>query len=156
MSPGTWSMAARFHISARTAKTVLTIRPEGIENYLFLQVVDGTICFKDDLNTQEVTLALPQDIDQPVLLVAGMSDNRLWLRVQDGAVQTARRAARIDLARTATLFIGCRTNRARLLKTAGDFTLTDVVFWPDKNVLSPDHAATLEALDQPALWEAAR
>lgn len=153
IDPAGWTLAIRLVPAGDTARTLLTLRPEGVDNYLFLQIVDGVAHFKDDKSTQEVNRPVPA-VAAPLLVMVGLARGRLWLRVGPGAVARAAAGKRIEMAPRGTLFVGCRTDRARLLKMSGDFTLCDVVMWPADDLSDPAHDEMRGALDQPALWEA--
>jgi hypothetical protein len=109
--------------------------------------------FKDQQGTQEIT-ATTGAAGRVVTVLAGRSQNRLWLRVP-GRTLAQSDPCPLDLTGPFTLYIGCRSNRGRLKKTLGHFYLQDVVFWPDRNILEPGNTPTLEALDTEALWRPA-
>lgn len=153
VDPQNWSCAMRFHAADNDARTLMTLNVKGTENYVFLQQIKGQMILKDQQNTHELTRSATCS-EGPLLVTLGMSQNRLWLRLSGETTYSS--AARIDLHGPLTFFIGCRSNKPRLLKTLGGFALFDVVIWPDSNVLDQGAVALLEALEQSDLWRPAR
>lgn len=142
-----WSCAVRFHGSRDTARTLFTLNPDGAENYVFLQQKMNQTTLKDQHTTLELTLNTAAGDQGSHLIVAGMSEDRLWMRVHEHSVEVTPAKAKIDLAAPYNLFFGCRSNKRGLQKTLGTFVLRDVIFWPDFNVLDGNHTSTLDALD---------
>ena len=149
VDPQNWSCAIRFHAADNDARTLMTLNPEGTDNYVFLQQISGQMILKDQQNTLELARSATGS-EGPMLVTLGMSQNRLWLHLSGETTQSS--AARIDLIGPLTFLIGCRSNKPRLLKTLGGFHLFDVVIWPDSNILDQGADAPLEALEQGDLW----
>lgn len=149
----TWSCAVRFAAAGDDPRTLFTLNPDSVDNYVFLQQKAGQTTLKDQRSTLDLTVDEARRDSGSRLVVAGMSADRLWMRVQDGPVEMTPAKSGIDLALPHNLFFGCRSNKKGLQKTLGAFVLQDVIFWPDRNILEPDHAGTLQALDLPDLWE---
>ncbi|MEM9577391.1 MAG: hypothetical protein AAF999_10305 [Pseudomonadota bacterium] len=154
INPGRWSVAVRFYASQNAARTLVTLNPADSENYVFLQQMSGRMVFKDRQTTLEVTVASEASTG-PTLVLAGMSEGRLWLCGEEGEVQRSKQGA-LGLEGLMTLFVGCRNDKGRLHKTLGAFTLFDLVFWPDLNVLEPGARETTDALTDHHLWRPAR
>ncbi|MEO9575377.1 MAG: hypothetical protein ABJ263_04500 [Tateyamaria sp.] len=148
-----WSCAVRFDASGDDPRTLFTLNPDSVDNYVFLEQKAGRTTLKDQRNTLDLTVDAVGRETGSRLVVAGMSADRLWLRVQESSIGMTPAKSGIDLALPHNLFFGCRSNKKGLQKTLGSFVLQDVIFWPDRNVLEPDHAGTLQALDLPDLWE---
>ncbi|MFT7107275.1 MAG: hypothetical protein ACJAVT_001798 [Yoonia sp.] len=151
-----WSAAVRFAAPDGDARTLLTLNTDACENYMFLQQTAGEGQFKDKQNTLECSGETGTSAATPNLYVVGMSDDQLWLKINDGPVVISPKDAKLDISDALTLFIGCRNNKGRLQKKLGHFLLYDVVVWPDQNVLEPAHKKTRTALDQAGLWRASR
>lgn len=149
----TWSCALRFQAADSDPRTLFTLNPDSVDNYVFLQQKAGQTTLKDQNSTLELTADTVGPETGSRLIVAGMSSDRLWLRVHDGVVEMTAAKSGIDLALPHALFLGCRSNKNGLQKTLGAFVLQDVIFWPDRNILEAGHAETLQALDLPELWE---
>ncbi len=149
----TWSCAVRFQTGGDDPRTLFTLNSDSVDNYVFLQQKAGQTTLKDQRSTLELTVNSVGPDSGSRLIVAGMSGDRLWLRVHDGPVEATTVKAGVDLAMPHNLFLGCRSNKNGLQKTLGAFALRDAFFWPDRNILEPEHAETLEALDLPDLWE---
>ena len=139
-----WSYAIRFQADSGEALTLLTLNFSDSNNYVFLQHVGGAMTFQDRKGTFK--LSTPFSSDHDCLVVAGQSDGQFWLRVNNETVASETHDSP-DLAGPSHLFIGCRSQRAGLKKKLGTFELTDVIFWPDRNVLKADHEMTVQALD---------
>ena len=152
VDPQNWSCALRFHAADNDARTLMTLNAKGTDNYVFLQQIKGQMILKDQQNTHELTRSAICS-EGPMLVTLGMSQNRLWLRLSGETTHSS--AARIDLHGPLTFFIGCRSNKPRLLKTLGGFALFDVVIWPDSNILDQCADGPLEALEQGDLWRPA-
>ena len=153
MDAQNWSLALRFLAPHNAAKTLFTLKPEKVENYMFVQQAAGQILFKDQQTTQELAQAISPLPSAPHLLIVGMSEGRLWMRVNTDATARTPDPAPIDLSGPKTLFIGCRTHKTRLQKTLGHFVLRDLVLWPRQNILEAQYEETCDALDNPTLWE---
>lgn len=149
-----WSCALRFEAPQNSARTLLTLNSGTVDNYMFLQQIMGQVIFKDQKSTLEITAAQDPTSRPVTTLYAAFSDQRLWLRVDKGPVQTTGTRADIPLTNPLTLYIGCRSNKARLLKTLGHFFLHDAILWPDTNILDLEHKGTLDLFDHPELWGA--
>ncbi len=150
LDSNTWSCAVRFSAPENSARTLMTLNSTGTENYIFLQQVSGQMIFKD----QKATLELTTDCNfstVPNLVLAGMSNGRLWLRTGRGEVLQSD-PGKLALDSPMTLFIGCRNNKGRLQKTLGEFTLLDLIFWPTLNILEPAEGETRDALNDDCLW----
>jgi len=148
-----FSFAVLCHPGAEDLRTLLTLNLQGAKNYLFLSHQSGQVSFKSQSDSGEVSLPMP--FGAPVLLVAGFSRGRFFLRA---GAELAQSATPPDTTITgpADLFIGCRSHREGLPKTLGDGHIAQVFFWP-RNILDPKDPAgapQLAALEDYLFWEA--
>lgn len=148
-----YSFAIRFNAPTGNARTLITLNPDKVDNYLFLQQAGGTINFKDQQTTLELIASMPSLDDATNLLVVGQSNGALYMRVEKEDVITTETRVDLGLSGPSKLFIGCRSNRSGLYKTLGSFVMKDIIFWPNQNVLDPKHSATLNMLDEYSMWE---
>lgn len=148
-----YSFAIRFTAPDSNARTLLTLNPQDVDNYLFLNQADGMVIFKDQKTTVEIETHKNMAPDQVCLLVGGQSGGALFLRVDTGPILCSPGSADLQMKPPGHLFIGCRNNRGGLKKTLGSFAMRDVIFWPDRNILETQHSETLNALDEYCMWE---
>lgn len=149
----TVTMAVRFYApSGEDARTLLTLNTEDDGNYLFLSETDGVLTAKDDQGRAEVTLPCPKD-DAPRMAIVSLHGDRLALDL-DGARADAQAREGV-LQGAGSLYIGCRNNRPRLLKTLGSALILDVWLFPGRALLHSDtDRAVLTALRRHHLWAA--
>lgn len=139
-----FSMAVLFAAPSGRAGTLCTLNPDDGQNYLFLAEADGTLRleFRDD--DTRLTAPLNQGYAWH-LAVASASGKSLRLSVDDGPPSLAE--AGCGLASGAhTLFIGCRSDRAGILKTLGDARLAELWILPGVDLFDAAHADDLAAL----------
>jgi hypothetical protein len=148
-----YSFAIRFNAPTGNARTLLTLNPNKVDNYLFVQQAGGTINFKDQQNTLELMASLPSSDDATNLLVVGQSNGALNMRVEKEDVIVTETRVDLGLNGPSKLFVGCRSNRGGLYKTLGSFVMKDIIFWPEHNILEPKHSETLNMLDEYSMWE---
>lgn len=137
------------------ARTIWTLNTGGAarkrpgENYLYASETEGVVTVKDDAGSVSVTLDAPP-LDTTRLLVVGVAGGRVSVRMIGGAEGHEEASAPI-LSGAASLFIGCRNQRPKLLKTLGGALIRDVMLWPGRDVLTGRNG-TLHALERFALW----
>ncbi len=156
----TVSLAIRYlPLPGSDPRTVLTLNMGGAttkkpgENYLFLSESDGTITIKDDAGLAELTLhAGPPEIPRTVLV--SLEGRDLSACRLGGEVSRTQAPAPI-LSVAANLFLGCRNQRPKLLKTLGDSLISDVWVFPGRsllNAITAEDRATLAALRRYTDW----
>lgn len=124
-------------------------------NYLFLSDDGTSFSGKDNRNNLETsgpTQAVP---GRKTLLVMTLSGAEIAVAQNlDNGTRISGASPRMGCP--ASLFIGCRNQRAGLQKTLGGAVIHDVLFWPDHALLIPqnaqDHGA-LAALRQFFIWD---
>lgn len=136
--------AAVIYRSVGEAKTLLSVSTGQTNNLIFLSESEGQLLLKDRENTVEVSLPLAALGDRARLVMIGFDGRELSLDC--GGRRASAKGALPGLAHPADLFIGCRSNRAGLLKTLGTSRLHEVVFWPDRALLGSPEATDVEAL----------
>ena len=148
-----YSYAIRFVTSAKKARTLLTLNPRDTDNYLFLRQLDGSIVLKDQKSTLEITIPFLAETGTSCLAIVGYSKGAYYLGVPEVGKDTMMASTSTTMDGPSDLFIGCRSNRKGLYNTLGSFTLQDVFFWPNQNILSEGSASMLEALNAYSIWE---
>ncbi|WP_224815704.1 hypothetical protein [Hasllibacter sp. MH4015] len=150
---GTTTLAIRFYTPpGEDARTLLTLNALQTGNYLFLSETAGTLTIKDDSDLVETTLPCPPQ-DAPRLAIVSLSGDHLAATL--GQARTDAQARAPVLNGPASLFIGCRNQRPRLLKTLGGALILDVWLFPGRALLHSDDAAdraALNALKRHHLW----
>ena len=117
-----FTVAIRYYVTpGSAARTLFTVNTP--DNYLFLSDTGGTLIAKDDRGRIAATLPSPET-EAPKLAIVTLNGTQLTLTLDDKTT----RAKAIDqiLDGTGSLFIGCRNNRPRLLKTLGSALILDV------------------------------
>jgi hypothetical protein len=129
----------------RDAQTLLSLQAKGDDDYAFLSAEDATIRFA--LRGGDESLSVP-DPQKLTLLVMSSDGRKVRLSVNREL------AASVDCALPATpldIFLGCRGGTRSLLGKLGSFTLTDMLVWPNEDVLAGEVTrAPTAAL---ALWQ---
>jgi len=121
-----FTIALRYYVASGTqARTLLTVTTP--DNYLFLSDSAGTLTAKDDNNCVAVTLPSPAT-ETPRLAIVSLIGQRLSLRL--GNARAEAMATAPVLRGSGDLFVGCRNNRPRLLKTLGSALILDVWAFP--------------------------
>ncbi len=146
----TATVAIRFYTPpGEDARTLFTLNAG--DNYVFLSENDGTLIAKDDNGLVSINLPCPPR-DAPRMAIVSLFGDQLALSV--GPNRADGKASNGILSGQADLFIGCRNQRPRLLKTLGSALILDVLFFPNRALLHED-AAELKALKRHHLWAAA-
>ncbi|WP_044006947.1 hypothetical protein [Jannaschia sp. CCS1] len=152
----TATIAVRFYTPpGEDARTLFALNAPGAGNYVFLSEAGGVLTAKDDQGRAEVTLPCT-DIDAPHLAIVSLHGDRLALAL--GRERVDMHARDLILTGSASLFIGCRNQRPRLLKTLGAALILDVWLFPGRALLHEDteqEAKALTALNRHHLWAAA-
>jgi hypothetical protein len=159
-SAGTVSLAARYLPGwGEDARTVLTLNTGGgtrkgeDENYLYLSEAGGVITVKDDRGLVAADLPAPE-AGLPRLIILSLQGARLAVAVDGGGAAQVTGQAPV-LSGGASLFIGCRNQRPKLLKTLGGALIADVWLWPGRALLlsgAAEDAAIMMALRRFRLW----
>lgn len=143
------SIAIRY-FSSGEARTLLTLNLGGMtrrsdsENYLFVSETGGVVTVKDDAGLAELTLAKPTKTGWRTILVS-VDDRQIAATDLTGPAQTAT-APKTILSGPARLFIGCRNQRPKLLKTLGQSVISDVWAIPNQALLMPQTEADTTTL----------
>lgn len=148
-----WSFVIRFYASGQDAQTLMVYGPDTAENYIFLKQDKGTLLFKDNRQNLEILAEAKTDPNGIHTIIAGQSNGRLFLRV--GTQKSVQTPNSVDLgfgSDPAQLFLGCRGHMEGLFKTLGSWILKEMIFWPDKNILEPDHFDIIKLFDRYVLW----
>lgn len=144
----TATVAVRFFTPpGEDARTLFTLNTG--DNYIFLSETDGVLTAKDDNDLISVETALPPS-DSPHLAIVSILGDQLALSV--GPTRVEGKAATSLLKGEAALFIGCRNQRPRILKTLGSALILDVIFFPGRALLYEPAAPELRALKRHHLW----
>ncbi|QXT40835.1 hypothetical protein [Gymnodinialimonas ceratoperidinii] len=137
------------------ARTLFALNAEEAGNYLFLSEAEGMLTAKDDAGHGEATLTCPAE-DAPRLAIVSLFGDRLALSL--GPARADAKAATGILSGAANLYIGCRNQRPRLLKTLGSALILDVWLFPGRALLHSDAPADIrarKALQRHHLWASA-
>lgn len=149
----TATIAVRFYTPpGEDARTLFALNAARAGNYVFLSETAGVLTAKDDQGRASVELPCP-DRDAPRLAVVSLFGDRLALAMGPNRVDA--QAKEGILGGTASLFIGCRNHRPRLLKTLGAALILDVWLFPGRALLHSDAPAdtrALAALKRHHLW----
>lgn len=152
----TATVAIRFYAPPGTeARTLFALNAEDAGNYLFLSETDGVLTAKDDAGRAAVELPCPPACDAPRLAIVSLAGDRLALELDGHRAEAVAREG--ILHGPANLYIGCRNQRPRLLKTLGDALILDVWLFPGCALLhapEPEAARTCRALRRHHLWAA--
>lgn len=148
-----YSYAIRFVTGEKKARTLLTLNPRNSDNYLFLRQLDDSIVLKDQKSTLEISVPYSAEAGTSCFAIVGHSSGTYSLRLSDTGKETVMVTVPTTMNGPSDLFIGCRSNRKGLYNTLGSFTLQDVFFWTDRNILSENNADTLETLNAYSMWE---
>ena len=149
----TATLAVRFYTPpGEDARTLLTLNAARSGNYLFLSESAGVLTAKDDNGRAEVSLPCPPG-DAPRLAIMSLHGDQLALSLGPNRVDV--QAREHVLGGAASLFISCRNQRPRLLKTLGAALILDVWLFPGRALLhsdTPGDQRSLSALRRHHLW----
>lgn len=152
----TASLAVRFYTPPGTdARTLFALNASRAGNYLFLSETGGVLTAKDDQGRAEIDLPCP-DKDAPRLAIVSLFGDQLALAMGPNRVDA--KASEGILQGAASLFIGCRNQRPKLLKTLGGALILDLWLFPGRALLhssAPNDTRALAALKRHHLWAAA-
>jgi hypothetical protein len=149
----TATLAVRYFApEGEDARTLVTLNAEDAGNYIFISEQAGVLTAKDDHGLAEVSLPAPRS-DVPRMAIVSLHGDRLALALEDARVDVQAREGM--LSGVGSLFVGCRNNRPRLLKTLGSALILDVWLFPGRALLHSDAAAdkaAMIALKRHHLW----
>lgn len=149
----TATLAIRFYAPpGEDARTLLTLNAAAAGNYIFLSETAGTLTAKDDSDLVSIDVPCPP-LDAPRLALVSLHGDRLALSLGDARAEG--KAPKGILHGTASLFMGARNHRPRLLKTLGGALILDVWLFPGRALLHSDASAdrvALTALRRHHLW----
>jgi len=149
-----YSVAVVFRSPTRNAKTIVSVGTETGENFFFVNEVDGQIDAKDRSNGIGLQFDRPALTLRSSLLVLSVSPKRIRVKLGLDPMHEAR-GSLTKFDAPAELFIGCRNHRTGLAKTLGDHSISDVMYIPDRHILSPEgkaHAPLLSFLEDYWRW----
>ena len=135
------------------ARSLFSLNTGASNAMIFLSEADGKLFAKDRAGSIEISLPAPPRYSQNQMVILSFDRRRLFLWAGGEMVSAAGRPEGLDAA--ADLFIGCRSNRAGLVKTLGASVIHDLMFWPDRVLLSSTDArdmATLAAVHRYRRW----
>jgi hypothetical protein len=129
----------------RDAQTLLSLQAKGAENYLFLSAENDFVRF--GMKGGDANLSAP-DPQKLTLLVLSSDGAKVRMALnRDLAISVD---CKLDPA-ALDIFIGCRGETRSLLNKLGSFKLTDVLIWPDQDVLAGEVVRAPDAAL--ALWQ---
>ena len=137
-----FSLAIRFNSPINEARTLITINPDGHENYLFLKEQDGQLEWQDRKGLSRVsTPGLSGDYWVVVSSTRGaltIATSQDGVSFNNAPPSTPNPAIASALVGPSSLFVGCRSHRTGILKTLGQSAIKDILFWIDQDVLRPE------------------
>ncbi|MEL6642572.1 MAG: hypothetical protein AAFQ79_01445 [Pseudomonadota bacterium] len=131
---GVLSFAVIFAAPKGPARTLAAVSAAGARDYIAL-TQDARNLTLARRNGAEIGVRCPP-LDQPVLVLARVDADGLWLAQGDGPPVHAADPEALPTGPVAG-FIGCRRQRAGLYKTLGAGHLYDIAFMPEIDVFSP-------------------
>jgi hypothetical protein len=123
----------------RDAQTLLSLQAKGADDYMFLSAENDFVRFGMKGGDANLSAPDPQKLTLLVLASDGVQVRMALNRDLAISADCALEPAPLDL------FIGCRGGVRSLLGKLGSFKLTDVLIWPDQNVLAGEVARAPEA-----------
>lgn len=127
------------------AQTLLSLQIKGEDGYAFMSAEDSFVRFGLKGGDQSLSAPDPQKLTLLILSSDGQKVRMSLNRDLAISVDCALAAAPLDL------FIGCRGGTRSLLNKLGSFTLTDVLMWPNEDVLAGEVARAPDAAL--SLWQ---
>jgi hypothetical protein len=144
--------AAVIYASGGEGRTLVSVTTGQSNNLLFINETRGAWVAADRAGTAVLTQPRPPGPGVH-LAILSYSGQTLALRAGGQTQTVAAKLPKMDLP--ADFFIGCRSNRPGLAKTQGEMLLHEVLFWPDRALLTsarPEDTAVLAALDRYLRW----
>ncbi|MGV8952359.1 MAG: hypothetical protein ACOH2M_14730 [Cypionkella sp.] len=129
----------------RDAQTLLSLQAKGEDGYAFLSAENAFVRFGLKGGDESLSAPDPQKLTLLVLSSDGRKVRMALNRDLAISVDCALSAAPLDI------YIGCRGGARSLLGKLGSFTLTDLLVWPDVDVLAGDVARAPDAAL--AVWQ---
>lgn len=132
-----FSAAVIYSAPVGDPRTLLSLSTGQDHNLVFLSDADGQLSLHDRATGAGMDLPQPGRTTRPRLAILSYDGRELAL---NGADRTLRATAPDlpGLDRPGDLFVGCRSNRRGLLKTLGQGLIHDVLFWPDRAILTEE------------------
>lgn len=124
-----------FQTTDADAESLLTLQPVGLKDYLFIGGRGGEVLAGQNAGDFALSLPLIQKAGQIVLVLCGLSAQRVTVAVNDLDGVTGL-LGETWTEGAADLFIGCRGQRAGLRRKLGSFGLSDMLVWPDRDCLA--------------------
>ena len=131
-----FSLAVIYKSADKEGRSLASVSVGDNTNILFAAEYSGQIIIKDRAGTFDLECPAPDTRTHHALVVISYEAGKLRCAVNGGEVLEASGNAP-GMEQAAKLFIGCRNNRAGLMKTLGDARITDVLYWPDRTILPP-------------------
>lgn len=114
------------------ARTLLSVQPQGAEDYLFLSL-EGTLLRLAQRGTdQQMDLGIDPNAQVPLLVLCALGGGEVRLSVNGQPCVSQKLTLPPG---PADLFIGCRSARGGMRNKLGGFDLTDVMLWQGQDLL---------------------
>lgn len=139
-----FTAAVVYSVGEDEARSLFSLNTGAANAMIFLSEAEGKLFAKDRAGAIEVSLPAPPRNSQKQMVILSFDQRRLTLWVGGEMVSATGRPEGLDAA--ADMFIGCRSNRAGLVKTLGASVIHDVMFWPDRALLGSNDARDRVAL----------
>ena len=134
-----------YSVADDEARSLFSLNTGAANAMIFLSEADGKLFAKDRASSIEVSLPAPPRNSQKQMVILSFNHRHLYLWSRGEIVSATGRPEGLDAP--ADLFIGCRSNRAGLVKTLGSSVIHDVMFWPGRSLLGSADARDIAALD---------
>ena len=150
LGDGPFSLAVIYAPSMENEpRSLVTINPNDVDNYLFLSERDNAIDLTDKQGSFSLRQPLTEECKGFRLVIISrtkegytLSVNGQKLRCESTPVKDRQDDdVKTGVSGLSDLFIGCRSHRKGILKTLGELSLADVFLWPDKDILASDNEA---------------
>jgi hypothetical protein len=151
-----FSVAVIYRSRNCDGRTLCSIAGKSHDNFIFANEFQGKLSIIDRAGTIGLTFQSVDTMHRPSLLVFSFDSGCLRATLNGGAVQEALGDVP-SMGGLAELFIGCRNHRKKLAKTLGNLWISDLIYWPDKTIVSAEGAqmtAELSAVNE--FWRWAR
>lgn len=148
-----FTAAIVYSVASEEARSLFALNTGAANAMIFLSEAEGKLFAKDRGGAIELSLPAPTRNSKKQMVILTYAQRNLFLWAGGELASTKGRPEGFDAA--ADLFIGCRSNRAGLVKTLGASLIHDVMFWPDRALLgsaADDDAAALAGLHRYRRW----
>lgn len=139
-----FTAAVVYSVGDDEARSLFSLNTGAANAMIFLSEAEGKLFAKDRAGAIGVSLPAPPRNSQKQMVILSFDQRRLCLWARGEMDSALGRPDGLDMA--ADLFIGCRSNRAGLVKTLGACVIHDVMFWPDRALLGSSDAHDISAL----------